>query len=138
MSSLSLSENLAPWEALGAHVSARLAELPHLEATLRDFNALILEGKELQSTQDVYRRQLREATVRSRDLARRGRSLRNRLIAGVQAAFGVENAVLVEFGVNPRISKKRSRLTKAQREKLAAAEEILAAAAAGSPAVPQK
>jgi hypothetical protein len=137
MATPTVSKKLGAWEALGANVRARLAGFPHLEGTLEQLDALVLEGKELQAKQDVYRRQLRELTAQSRNLERRGASLRNKLVAGVQSVYGVESQQMVEFGVNPRLPKKRARLTKEQREKVAAAEEVLAAAT-GSPATPPK
>ena len=122
MSTPSVSKKLGAWEALSANVRSHLEGLPHLVGTLEALDALILEAKELQAKQDVYRRQLRELTAESRDLGRRGASLRNKLIAGVQSVYGVESMQLVEFGVNPRLPKKRFRLTKELREKLEAAE----------------
>ncbi|HBL29472.1 MAG TPA: hypothetical protein DD490_21780 [Acidobacteria bacterium] len=123
---------MGAWEALGANMRARLAGFPQLEGTLDELDALILESKELQARQDVYRRQLRELTAQSRNLERRGTSLRNKLVAGAQSVYGVESQQMVEFGVNPRLPKKRPRLTREQREKLEAAEKVLAAAS-GSP-----
>jgi hypothetical protein len=82
------------------------------------------ETRELQSLQDVYRRQLREATQRSKELERHGRSLRNRLVAGMQSVFGVDNLMLIEFGIKPRLSKRRSRLTKEQKAEKERLEEL--------------
>jgi hypothetical protein len=73
-------------------------------------------------------RQLRETTLRSKELERRGRSLRNRLVAAMQSIYGVDNLVLVEFGVEPLLPRKRPRLT--PEEKVAKLETELATAKA--------
>lgn len=72
---------------------------------------MIAEGEEIQSLQDLQRSELRETNRRSRDLRRRGRGLRNKLAAGVQSVFGVDSMASLAFGVKPRLSKPRRRLT---------------------------
>ena len=58
---------------------------------------MIGEGTEIQSIQDVQRSELRETNRRSREIRRRGRSLRNKLAAGVQSVFGVDSMALLAF-----------------------------------------
>lgn len=106
-----LSKELGDWKALIGNVKARLPELPHLTETVAGFEAFIVEAEGFQCVHDIHRRQMRETTQRSKDIERRGRSFRNRLIAGVQSTYGVDNMLLVEFGVNPRLTTKRRRLT---------------------------
>jgi len=137
-----MSKEVGGWEALGANVRARLPELPQLGPNLQELDGVIGEAKELQSTQDVYRRQLRETTQRGEEIRRRGRNVRNKLIAGLQSVFGVDNMVLVEFGANPRLPKKRRRLTPEERvakleAELEAAKVAAAKAAAKAAAGPQ-
>jgi len=108
----------------------RLPEMPHLGETVQGFEALVLEGEELQSAQDVYRSKLSETVLHSKDLLRRGRSFRNRLVAGAQSVFGVESPVLLELGTKPRLPKRQRRRTPEEkvadlREELAAAEAAL-------------
>ena len=81
-----------------------------------------------QGVQEIHRKQLRETTQRSKELARRGRSLRNRLVAGLQSAYGVESFELLGFGLPPRLPKRRNRLTKAQKEEKARLEALEKAA----------
>lgn len=121
MATETLSKTLGGWDALNTNVRARLPEVPQLDPTVRDLDAVLTEGRELQGLQDVHRRQLRETTQRVRDLERRGRKLRNQLVVGLQSAFGIDNMVLVEFGLEPRLPQKRARLTPEERvEKLTA------------------
>jgi hypothetical protein len=128
MSTDTLSKHLGAWEAQIANVKVRLPQMPQLGETVQGFEALVLEGKDLQSSQDVYRSKLREATLHSKDLLRRGRSFRNRLVAGAQSVFGVESPLLLELGAKPRLPKAPRRRT--PDEKVAHLKEQLAAAEA--------
>jgi hypothetical protein len=110
-----LSKELGDWKALVGNVRARLPEFPHLTDMVAGFDAFIVEAEEFQRVHDIHRRQLRETTQRSKDIERRGRSFRNRLVAGVQSTYGVDSVQLVEFGVNPRQATKRRRLTPVER-----------------------
>ena len=129
MATEGMSKKYGIWEALNSNVKARLPELPQLEPTVNEFDEVFDEIRELQSVQDVYRRQLRETTQRSKELERRGRGLRNRLVTGVQSAYGVDNMVLVEFGIKPRLPTKRNRLTKQEKAEKERLEELEKAAA---------
>jgi hypothetical protein len=115
MSTDSLSKEIGVWDALSTNVKARLPELPQLSETVQEIDGVIFEGRNLQSIQDVQRSQLRETNRRCQELRRRGRSVRNRLAAGVQSVFGVDSMILVEFGVKPRLRKKRRTLTLEER-----------------------
>ena len=102
---------------------------------MQECEALIVAAKDLQSTQDIYRRQLREATLRSQEILRRGRSFHNRLVAGAQSVFGVDSPLLLELGARPRLPKSPRRRTPEQKvedlkEQLAAAEAAAEAAKA--------
>jgi hypothetical protein len=124
-----LSKDLGNWDVLSTNVKPRLAELTQLGPTVQALDAVILEGREIQSTQEIHRKQLRESTQRSLELTRHGRSLRNRLVAGLQSAYGVDSFTLLEFGVNPRLPVKRKRATKAEREEKKRMEALEKAAA---------
>jgi hypothetical protein len=131
MSTNTMSKEVGVWEALSANVKSWLEEVPQLGPSVQDLDGVILDAKDLQSVQDVHRRQLRETTQRSKDIRRRGRSLRNRLIACVQGAFGPDSLLMLEFGINPRLPKRRKRLTLDERiAKLTAELEAAVAAAA--------
>jgi hypothetical protein len=135
MSTDTLSKNIGAWEAQIANMKTRLPQMPQMEETVQGFEALVLEAKDLQSSQDVYRSQLREATLRSKDILRRGRSFRNRLVAGAQSVFGVESPLLLELGAKPRLPKRQRRRTPEEKvfelkEQLAAAEAVAEAAKA--------
>jgi len=59
----------------------------------------------------------------------RGRSLRNKLVAGLQSAYGVESYELLGFGLQPRLPRKRKRLTQEERETQERLEALEKAAA---------
>lgn len=111
-----LSKNIGTWDMLTMNVKPKLEELPYLEPTVKELESVIFEGRELQGVQETHRKQLRETTKRSKELASRGRSLRNKLVAGLQTAYGVESYELLGFGIQPRQPQKRKRLTKEERE----------------------
>jgi len=130
MATIDLTKKIGTWDVLTMNVKPRLPELPQLEPTVKELDAVIFEGRELQGLQEIHRKQLRETTQRSKELARRGRSARNRLVAGLQSAYGVDSLELLGFGVPPRLPQKRNRLTKAQREEKERLEALEKAAAA--------
>ena len=130
MATEGLSKKYGIWDGLLVNVKGRLPEIPQVEPIVKEFDELMVDIKELLGTQDVHRRQLRETTVRGKELERRGRSLRNRLVAAMQSIYGVDNLVLVEFGVEPRLPRKRARLTPLEKvAKLEAELEVAKAAA---------
>jgi hypothetical protein len=111
MSTDTLSKEIGGWQASVTNVKARLPELQQLSPTVQELEGVIVEGEEIQSIQDLQRSDLRETNRRAREIRRRGRSLRNKLAAGVQSVFGVDSMALLAFGVKPRLSKPRRRLT---------------------------
>lgn len=119
-----LSKNLGTWDMLSTNVKPQLAELSHLEPAVQELDAVIFEGRALQGVQEIHRKQLRETTQRSKDLVRRGRRIRNRLVAGLQGAFGVDSFELLEYGVQPRLPQKRRRLTKEEKEEKERMEKL--------------
>jgi hypothetical protein len=124
-----LSKDIGFWDMLTMNVTPRLLELPQLEPTVKELQSVIFEGRLLQGVQETHRKQLRETNQRSKELARRGRSLRNKLVAGLQSAYGVESLELLGFSLPARLPKRRNRLTNAQKEekkRLAALEKAAA------------
>lgn len=136
MSTDTLSKKIGTWKAQLANVKPRLPQLPQLGETVQGFEALVLEAEELQSAQDVYRSKLRETTLRSQDILRRGRSFRNRLVAGAQSVFGVDSPLLLELGARPRLPKSPRRRT--LDEKITDVKEQLAALEAAAEAAKAK
>lgn len=124
-----LSKDIGTWDMLSMNVRPRLSDLPQLEPTVKELDSVIFEGRLLQGVQETHRKQLRETNQRSRELARRGRSLRNKLVAGLQSAYGVESLELLGFGLPPRLPKRRNRLTNAQKEEKKRLEALEKAAA---------
>ena len=101
--------------------------------TVQELEGVIVEGTEIQSIQAVQRSELRVTNRRSREIRRRGRSLRNKLAAGVQSVFGVDSMALLAFGVKPRLPKPRRRLTPDEKiVKLEAELEVVKAANAAA------
>ena len=136
MATDTLSKEIGGWQATVTNIMARLPELPQLGPTVQELEGVIVEGEEIQSIQDLQRSELRETNRRSREIRRRGRSLRNKLAAGVQSVFGVDSMALLAFGVKPRLSKPRRRLT--SDEKIVKLETELEAVKAAKAAAEKK
>ncbi|HKH48006.1 MAG TPA: hypothetical protein VKM72_25385 [Thermoanaerobaculia bacterium] len=124
-----LSKKIGNWDTLTLNVKERLPELSQVEPTVQELDTVILEGRQLQGIQETHRKQLRETNQRRKDLVRRGRSLRNKLVAGLQSIYGVESFELLGFGLPPRLPKRLNRLTNAQKEEKARLEALEKAAA---------
>ena len=132
MSTDTLSKEIGGWQASVTNIKA-LPELSQLGPTVQELEGVIVEGEKIQSLQDVQRSDLRETNRRAQEIRRRGRSLRNKLAAGVQSVFGVESMALLAFGVKPRLSKPRRRLTPDEKSvKLEAEIEAVKAAKAAA------
>jgi hypothetical protein len=54
-----LTSLVGGWDALNGNVKARLQEVPQLDPMVKELDAVLIEGREIQGVQDVYRRQLR-------------------------------------------------------------------------------
>ena len=124
-----LSKHIGKWDALTLNVKERLPELSQLEPTAQELDTVIFEGRQLQGIQETHRQQLRETNQQRKELVRRGRSLRNKLAAGLQSIYGVESFELLGFGLPPRLPKRLNRLTNAQKEEKARLEALEKAAA---------
>ena len=129
MATDSLSKYLGTWDMLTMNVKQKLAELPQLEPTVKELESVVFEGRTIQGIQETHRKQLRETNQRRKELVRRGRSLRNKLVAGLQSIYGVESFELLGFGLQPRLQQKRKRLTQEEREAQERLETLEKAAA---------
>jgi hypothetical protein len=129
MATDSLSKDIGKWDALTLNVKERLPDLSQLEPTVQALDTVIFEGRQLQGVQETHRKQLRETNQRRKELVRRGRSLRNKLVAGLQSIYGVESYELLSFGLPPRLPKRLNRLTNEQKEEKARLEALEKAAA---------
>ena len=139
MATDTLSKDIGVWQAAVTNIKARLPELSQLGPTVQELEGVIVEGAKIQSLQDVQRSDLRETNRRSLEVRRRGRSLRNKLAAGVQSVFGVDSMALLAFGVKPRLQKPRRRLTPDEKiVKLEAEIELLKAVKAAKAAAEKK
>lgn len=83
--------------------------MPHL--TKRD----ALET--LESQQGIHLAGLRETNKERADLEKRARTLRNRLAASLQGAYGPDSLTLHEFGVKPRILRPRRKVGETVKKK---------------------
>ena len=129
----SFLENLGDWEALHVNFAPLLADLPHLSPDHAALVALTTAGRELESQQDVHRRMLRETNLRRKELQAQGKKLRNKLVHGARSKFGEDSIQLLEYGIEPRQPRRRTRLSARDLEAKTAAEAEAARSAPPTP-----
>lgn len=127
MATQSLKEKISQWKVLSTNLKARLPELPHLTEHVTLFEELIVSAEALESQQGIHLARLRETNKERADLEKRARTLRNRLAASLQGAYGPDSLTLHEFGVKPRIQRPRRKPGEALKKK----DEKTAEGAAG-------
>jgi chromosome segregation ATPase len=127
MPTQSLREKISVWKVLSTNLKARLPELPHLTEHVTLFEELVTSAEALESQQGIYIARLRETNKERTELEKRARTLRNRLAASLQGAYGPDSQTLHEFGVKPRIQRPRKKAGDTVKKK----DEKAAEAAAG-------
>jgi len=140
----SFSDKLDEWQAMVDNLKAHLTDLPNLAADHGKLSTMVTQARDLQAQRDLHKANLRDINAQRQILGNEARKVRNKLAAGVQNAFDLENARLVEFGLKPRARRSNLRLTKLQKVQKAAARAVARAAAlaadsqpAGVPNAPQ-
>ena len=125
----SLGESLSDWQAMVDNLMPYLTELPHLADDAGALGSVVARSKALESELALCEARLASIHRERREAAREGRTLRNRLAAGVRNAFGLENVKLLAFGIKPRPEKARrtglTALEKAQRAADRAARKVV-------------
>jgi hypothetical protein len=117
---LSFKESLSVWRTMADNLAAHLDEMPQLRDLQQTLLALVDRGEAVLAESLVHEANLRTANREKRTLFGEGRELRNQIALGLQAAMGVHNDRLVEFGLSPRPRDvRRKRLTRAERARQA-------------------
>ena len=116
---------------LTMNVKERLPELSQLEPTVKEFDTVIVEGRQLQGIQDTHRKQLRETNQRSKDLGAAGAASATSWSPASRASTG-SKTTSCWASASSRACRKRNRLTtggKGGKERLEALEKAAAKAA---------
>lgn len=90
------------WEMMSTNLKPHLADMPFLQPIVTELDALIVDGKSLDSEQEVARKQLTEITHRRQEIEKRGEQLRTRISAHLKGSFGYTSDQLIQFGISPR------------------------------------
>jgi hypothetical protein len=122
----SFADKMVAWEQLINSARPHLDEMPHLAAEIDALQTLIPEAKARELEQEAHRARFHEATRLREDAEKRGIDLRNRLVAKLQGHFGPKSERLREFGIHPRLPRRR-RQTEEERSARAAKKESPAA-----------
>lgn len=99
---------LAGWDRLISTVSTNAAELPDLEKARTDLQKKMEEARALIGVQGTHQAAKQDATKRIAKVMDEGRQLATFLRSGVKQRFGKESEKVIEFGVKPFRSKRRT------------------------------
>jgi hypothetical protein len=87
---------------MSTNLKPHLADMPFLQPIVTELDALIFDGKSLDSEQEVARKQLADITHRRQEIEKRGEQLRTRISAHLKGSFGYTSDELIQFGISPR------------------------------------
>jgi hypothetical protein len=109
-------EKLVTLTSLHDNLVPVIAEMPHLARDHTALASLVTQARELESRQDLATAELRSINRQRVELARQGRTLRNRLAQMLRGTLGVDHADLAKYGVQPLVRGPRpKRLSKFER-----------------------
>jgi hypothetical protein len=97
------------WRLLLENVKPHLAGMPHIQVLVAELEALVAEAERLDAEQEIARGKLRELIRLRRDAEKRGEGVRRRVGSHLKGTFGFTSEQLIQFGLNPRPSRNRSR-----------------------------
>jgi septal ring factor EnvC (AmiA/AmiB activator) len=100
-------EKIARWKVLESRLGERLAEVPALAENLDELRRLIAEAEALEAKAELHRAAAQDATVKRNEVAAAGEILRSHMVLALQYRFGATNKQLLEFGVRPRVGRKK-------------------------------
>lgn len=101
---IQFAKRIVEWELTIVNIRPHLEKLPFLQGMVAEMETLIVEGKTLDSAQEIARGQLQDAIHRRQEVEKRGQDLRRRMASHLRANFGFASDDLVKFGVRPRQS----------------------------------
>jgi hypothetical protein len=104
---LSFPERLSQWQALSDNLLLHQSELPGLVPSQEALTQLIVEGRVFAGEQDQLEGARRDSISRRVVLEQRGIHLREYIAAALRKEYGVANQRLVQFGIRPRILRRR-------------------------------
>ena len=96
------SKKITNWDLTNTNVKPHLAEMPQVQPLQVELEAVIAEGRALDSQQEVARSQARDLNNQRLDIEKRGENLRRRIASHLRGTFGFTSEQLIQFGVNPR------------------------------------
>ena len=99
---VAFAKKVVEWELLIVNLRPYLAEMPFLQSIVTDLEALVAEGKALNSVQEIARGQLQDSVHRRQGVEKTGEVLRRRAASLLRGTLGFSSDDLVKFGVRPR------------------------------------
>jgi hypothetical protein len=96
------AKKVVEWELTIVNIKPHLEEMPFIQPMATELEEVIVEGKTLDSAQEIARGQLQDAIHRRQEVEKRGQDLRRRIASHLKGSFGFASDDLVKFGVRPR------------------------------------
>jgi hypothetical protein len=102
-------DRLNRWEVLNANLKNHLEEMPDMKAKHAEFEQIISQDVALAAQYNQLNASVRGLIRHRRELAKQGNQIRNILVAALQHQFGPDSQQLGEFGVKPRIFRRKKK-----------------------------
>ena len=106
---VNLQDRLNRWEVLNANFKQHLDNLPDMKPKQEEFEQVIAQDLALAAQYNQLVGTARNLILERRGLAKKGNQLRNVLVAALRHSFGPDNLQLTEFGVKPRIFRRKKK-----------------------------
>ena len=111
------------WQLMKSNLEPRLPEYPQFGAMHGELSTIVVDARQLESDQEIARKQFTELVRRRQELERRGEDIRRRLAALLRGTFGFTSEELIPFGINPLPRNTAPRKSKKKKAEAAAKAE---------------
>jgi hypothetical protein len=109
MGTTRLEDRLNRWEVLNANLKNHLEEMPDMQPKQAEFEQIIEQDLTLAAQYNQLNATSRAILRQRRELAKKGNQLRNVFTAALRHRFGPESQQLNEFGVKPRVFRRKKK-----------------------------
>jgi hypothetical protein len=123
---INMKDRLNRWEVLNANLKRHLEEMPDLKPKQVEFEALMNQDLALAAQHSQLTGTARSLSLERRELARKGNQLRNIFVAALRHSLGPDNQQLKEFGIKPRVFRRKKQEEEPKPAPTAAAASTLA------------
>jgi len=105
----SFGERIKSWREMQGNLKSQLADVPYLKETHDQLEQGIASADDLQLRLIVLRSTLQDASRQKKALIKSNDDLHTRIGAALHFQHGPASAALIQFGLKPRVSRKRTK-----------------------------